>query len=142
MQPVYVGFIEQRSDSYPVYIKLSKTLADETGYFAGATFAVYTDVACSKEVGSITSTSSQWSTSEEIRINSETATLYVKEISSGSTSVTKNTGVFSVNVNTNTNGTAATAAAVVGDGADGSIVNTTVTPPPSGTDMGNHGRNS
>ena len=133
MQPVLVGFLDNpTTDDYPVYVKLSKTVEGNTGYHAGAIFGVYADSSCTDERGQILTTSAQWATSSEIRLATPTATLYVKEVSSGSPSVGKNNGVFSVAVNSATNNTAATAATVVGDGADGSIVNFPPPPPPTG----------
>ena len=132
MQPILVGFLEPVTNDYPVYIKLSKTVENTAGFFAGSKFGIYADFACTTELDTMTTTASQWNTSKVIWLSSETATLYVKEISSGDSTVGKNNGVFSVAVNSATNNTVATAATVVGDGADGSIVNIPVLIPTGG----------
>ena len=121
-------------ESYDVFIKLSKTLSDTSGYYAGASFGVFYDSACSAQAGIVATGSSQWSTSGAISINSASTTLYVKELSTGSADVAIDPTVYSVSVNGNTNNTAATAAAVVGKGSGGVIENKTRTleKPPEG----------
>ena len=131
MQPVFVGFTEKRSD-YPVYVKLSKTIAESNGNYAGAIFGVYADSVCEIERDRFSTENGLWSTSNVINLTTSTATLYVKEISSGDPNLAVNPAVFAVEVNSAIHNTAATAAAVVGDGADGSIVNHPTPPPPSG----------
>ena len=131
MQPILVGYLD-KINSHPVYVKLSKTVEGESGHHAGAVFGVFADSACTDERGVITTTSSQWSVSTEILLTTPAATLYVKEISSGDPSLGVNPGVFAVAVDTATNGTAATAAIVVGDGSDGSVVNPKIVLPSGG----------
>ena len=133
MQPVFVGNVETKStDYFPAHVKLSKTVEGESEYQADAVFGIYADATCTVERSRFSTTPTQWNTSDEVNLTTPTATLYVKEISSGDPNLAVNPAVFAVEVNSAIHNTAATAATVVGDGADGSIVNRPAPPPPSG----------
>ena len=133
LQPILVAWLNSEpSDDYPVYVKLSKTIKDVAGYYAGATFGVFTDLACQDERGRFITTAEQWSVSNEILLPFESGTLYVKELDSGDSDIPVNGTAFPVTVDATIHNSAANAATVYGDGVNGSIVNT----PGGGTPTG------
>ena len=123
-QPVLVPiFPVDEFNFYPIFLRLRKT--DGSTALSGAVFGIFKDPACTDAVGQIDTTSAEWSVSAEIRLETTTATLYVKEVYAPAGHAMNDTA-YTVSVNSAQHGTAATAAAV-NSGAP--IVNTPTTNP-------------
>jgi len=114
IQPILVPYARIVQVEHGVYVKLQKTANGSS--LAGATFGVYANPGCSIELGRFVTDSSQWSTSGEIKLQDgvSSATLYIKEISTGDSNLMLDTTVYSVAVDGSIHNTPTTAVTVNG----------------------------